>query len=139
EAIDTNLLADTIQITIDCPGTLPEVMADFDQLRIVFANLIRNAGDAMPQGGRLTIRGHSVDDGIEVDFIDTGGGIAPDQLSRIMEPLYSTKAKGLGLGLAIARAILDKHQGKLRVASTPGQSTTFTVRLTTLAPEDKPS
>ena len=66
---------------------------------------------------------------MEVDVADTGVGISPENLSRITEPLYSTKARGLGLGLAIVRAILDKNQGSLRVASEVGRGTTFTVRL----------
>ena len=57
---------------------------------------------------------------------DTGIGIAPSDLGRIMEPLYSTKARGLGLGLAIARSILEKNQGSLQVASEPGRGSTFT-------------
>lgn len=133
EALETNPLVNSVQVATDCPATLPEVLADFDQLRIVFANLIRNAGDAMPKGGRLTIRGRTANGGLEVDVCDTGNGIAPDHLSQIMEPLYSTKARGLGLGLAIARAILEKNQGSLHVVSALGQGSTFTVRLTALA------
>ena len=60
---------------------------------------------------------------------DTGVGIPPDHLARVMEPLYTTKARGLGLGLALARAILEKNRGTLAVASEPGRGTTFTVRL----------
>ncbi len=60
---------------------------------------------------------------------DTGVGIPPEQLARIMEPLYSTKARGLGLGLALARAILEKNDGSLHVASEPGRGSTFTVHL----------
>jgi signal transduction histidine kinase len=83
----------------------------------------------MPEGGRLTIRGRRADGGLEVAVSDTGVGIAPENLARVMEPLYSTKAHGLGLGLALARAILDKHQGSLSAASEPGRGSTFTVRL----------
>ena len=66
---------------------------------------------------------------VEVVVSDTGTGIEPERLGRIMEPLYSTKARGLGLGLALARAILDKNKGSLRVASEAGRGSTFTVRL----------
>jgi len=98
-------------------------------VRIVIGNLIRNAREAMPQGGRLTIDGRPVDDAVEVRVSDTGVGIPPEDLGRVMEPLFSTKARGLGLGLAIARAILDKNKGSLRVASTPGKGSSFTLRL----------
>ena len=64
-----------------------------------------------------------------VDVTDTGTGIPPIELSRIMDPLYSTKARGLGLGLAIVRTILEKNQGTLHVKSEVGTGSTFTVRL----------
>ncbi len=105
-------------------------MGDGDQLRIAFGNLIRNARDAMPQGGRLAISGRAIDGTVEVSVADTGIGIEAKNLTRIMEPLYSTKARGLGLGLAIVRSIVEKNQGSLRVDSQPGKGTTFTVRLT---------
>src|SRR5262249_26316411 len=108
----------------------PPALGDAEQVRIVFANLIRNARDAMSADGRLTIRGRPADGMVEVTFEDTGVGIPAENLSRLTEPLYSTKARGLGLGLAIAKAILDKHDGTLRAASTVGQGSTFTVRLT---------
>src|SRR5207244_2873469 len=122
-------LLENIRLTVDCPLSLPPVLADADQLRIVFSNLVRNAREAMPQGGTLTLAGRCRADGVEVDVADTGIGISPENLTRILEPLYSTKARGLGLGLAIARAILDKNKGTLRVASELGKGTTFTVSL----------
>jgi signal transduction histidine kinase len=134
EALDINPPGDHIEVVIDCPPSLPPVLADFDQVRIVLGNLIRNARDAMPKGGRLVVSGRHQDDVVDVDFADTGVGISPENLSRIIEPLYTTKARGLGLGLAIARAILDKNKGSLRVASEVGRGSTFTVRLSA-APE----
>src|SRR5205823_2109505 len=122
---------DNVRAVTELPADLPDVLADPDQVRIVLSNLVRNAREAMPQGGRLTIRAHAADGAVELAVADTGVGIAPESLSRILEPLYSTKARGLGLGLAIARAILEKNRGNLRVASTPGQGSTFTVRLMT--------
>ncbi len=95
----------------------------------MLANLVRNAREAMPQGGVLSITGRAADGFVEVEVRDTGVGIPPEQLARVMEPLYSTKARGLGLGLAIARAILEKNDGGLRVASEPGKGSAFTVRL----------
>jgi two-component system, NtrC family, sensor kinase len=129
EALDLNPLPDTIQVSLDCPATLPPVLGDFDQLRIVFGNLVRNGREAMPQGGHLSVHGRQVGDSVAIDVADTGVGISPENLSRITEPLYSTKARGLGLGLAIVRAILDKNRGSLRVCSEVGRGTTCTVRL----------
>ncbi len=91
EALDTNPLPDTIQLTLDCPSSLPPALADGDQVRIVFANLIRNAREAMPPGGRLAITARVADGNVRVDVADTGVGIAPEVLGRVMEPLYSTK------------------------------------------------
>jgi signal transduction histidine kinase len=136
EALETNPLPESIRVAVDCPDALPEVLGDIDQVRIVFANLIRNAREAMHQGGSLTLTARADSDQVAVDVTDTGVGIPAENLAHVMEPLYSTKARGLGLGLAIARAILDKNKGTLRVASEPGCGTTFTVTLTArVAPE----
>jgi signal transduction histidine kinase len=134
EALENNPVPENVVVVIDCPPGLPPALADADQVRIVFANLIRNAREAMPQGGRLTITARAVSSpaaGVEVAVSDTGVGIPRERLGQIMEPLYSTKARGLGLGLALARAILEKNQGTLRVVSEPGQGSTFTVFLRT--------
>jgi len=129
EAIEANPPPDTVRVIHDWPADLPPVLADANQLRIVFANLVRNAREAMPQGGTLTLAGRVADGRVEVTVADTGVGIPAEQLLRIMEPLYTTKARGLGLGLALSRAILEKNTGSLHVTSQPGVGTTFTVRL----------
>ena len=134
EVLEMNPSHGGVEVEVDIPAGLSPVLADVDQLRIVFGNLIRNAFDAMPSGGRLVIEARQADGAVEVAIRDSGTGIPPESLSRIMEPLYSTKARGLGLGLAIARSILEKNQGSLRVTSQVGQGSTFTVRLTP-APE----
>jgi two-component system sensor kinase FixL len=128
-ALELNVPGDKVEVVIDIPVSLPPVLADGTQLQIVFGNLLRNARDAMPGGGRLTIEAREVEGTIELAIRDTGVGIPREDLTRIMEPLYSTKARGLGLGLAIARAILDKCQGSLRASSEVGEGSTFTVRL----------
>jgi two-component system, NtrC family, sensor kinase len=131
ELLELTPLPDHVRLVVDLPAGLPAVLADSEQIRIVVGNLVRNAREAMPQGGQLTIRGRVAGDTVEVDVADTGVGIAAENLPRILEPLYSTKARGLGLGLAIARAILEKNRGSLRVVSAPGLGSTFTVCLTT--------
>ncbi len=139
EALETNPVPANVAVDVDYPASLPEVLADLDQLRIVFANLIRNAREAMPEGGRLTIRAQASDGEVAVTVTDTGVGIPPEQLSRLTEPLYSTKARGLGLGLSIARAILEKNGGALRVRSEPGKGSTFTVLLKAAPPGKEPA
>jgi len=130
EVLEINPSGDGVEVTVDFPPGLPHALGDGDQLRIAIGNLIRNARDAMPQGGRIAISGRALDESVELSVADTGVGIEAKDLARIMEPLYSTKARGLGLGLAIARAIVEKNQGTLRATSEPGRGSTFTVRLT---------
>jgi signal transduction histidine kinase len=129
EALEASPPGRSVTVEIDVPESLPPALADADQLRIVFRNLIQNARDAMPEGGRLLIAARACEGVLEVTVTDTGTGIPESDLARITEPLYSTKARGLGLGLAIVRAILDKGMGGLRVESQQGVGSTFTVRL----------
>ncbi|WP_422926295.1 protoglobin domain-containing protein [Singulisphaera sp. PoT] len=129
EALEAYPPSKSIRLLLEFPPSLRDALADADQLRIVFGNLIRNARDAMIHGGDLSISGSDIDDVVEVAVSDTGIGIPEADLSRILEPLYSTKSRGLGLGLAIVRTILDKSGGSLRVDSQLGKGSVFTVRL----------
>jgi signal transduction histidine kinase len=122
-------LPPNIAVHVSCPDSLPHILVDDKQVRIALGNLVRNARDAMPDGGRLEIRAAGGDGTVEIAVADSGVGIPPDQLRRIMEPFFSTKARGIGLGLALTRAILDKNKGSLRVSSEVGQGSTFFVRL----------
>lgn len=122
-------LPDNIAVTVSCPATLPRVLVDEKQVRIALGNLVRNARDAMPDGGRLDITASGADGYVEIAVSDTGVGIPAENLRQIMEPFFSTKARGIGLGLALTRAILDKNSGALRVTSELGRGSTFVVRL----------
>jgi len=130
ESLKHESLPANVEVTVSCPNSVPPVLADGKQLRICLGNLVRNARDAMPTGGRLAISAQAVDGCVEVAIADTGTGIAADKLRHIMEPFYSTKARGIGLGLALTRAILDKNKGSLHVTSEVGRGSTFVVRLT---------
>jgi signal transduction histidine kinase len=136
EALEFNPPPGRVRTELRLPGGLPPVLVDPDQVRIVLGNLLRNAYEAMPSGGAVTVSASAADGAVEVAVADEGVGIPPEQQARVMEPLYSTKARGLGLGLAIARAVLEKNQGRLRLESTPGRGTTFTVRLTAAPPQE---
>lgn len=129
EALEINPPPARVNTKVVCPESLPQVLSDSNQLRIVIGNLIRNASDAMPQGGELMIEGRAGEASVEVIVSDTGVGIPHENLARIMEPLYSTKARGLGLGLSIARSILEKNQGTMHVSSEVGRGSTFVLRL----------
>lgn len=129
QVLELNAVPANVRTTVE--GLAPELCAlgDADQIRIVLGNLVRNACEAMPQGGSLSLSVRRTGPFVEIAVSDTGIGIAAEDLGRIMEPLYSTKARGLGLGLAIVRSILEKNQGSLQVASEPGSGSTFTVQL----------
>lgn len=135
EAVEDSAVPAGIEVVVDCPDDLPLALADSAQLRIALGNLVRNACEAMPDGGRLTVRGRALDGAAEIAVIDTGVGIAAAQLERITEPLYSTKARGLGLGLALARMILERNSATMSVASEPGHGSTLAIRLA-LAPQE---
>jgi signal transduction histidine kinase len=129
ETIDSLQVPRDVAVSIKCPPSLPRALGDTGQLRIVFGNLFRNARDAMPHGGRLTISARRQEERIDISVTDTGDGIPRENLQHIMEPLFTTKARGIGLGLAMARAIVEKHNGQLAVESEPGRGATFTVSL----------
>jgi len=119
----------SIDLEFNMADDLEDVLADEDQLRRAFLNLMKNSLDAMPGGGRLKIVGSSVSDFIEVKIIDTGHGIPGEVLERIFDPFFSTKERGTGLGLALTQQIVMEHKGKIQVESHLGSGTTFVVRL----------
>jgi two-component system, NtrC family, sensor histidine kinase HydH len=102
---------------------------DADQIKQVLINLIKNAAEAMPQGGMITIRTRGERRGIFVEVKDTGQGITQEHLNEIFNPFFTTKEKGTGLGLAVSLKILNDHNGELLVSSQVGEGSVFTVRL----------
>lgn len=108
---------------------LPPVQADFGQMRQAFVNVALNAAEAMGQGGTLTVRSRVADGMAQVEFADTGPGIPPDHLSRILDPFFTTKEKGTGLGLSVVYGLIERHGGKLDIASRVGAGTTVGIRL----------
>jgi signal transduction histidine kinase len=108
----------------------PDIQADCDKLRQVFINLILNAIEAMPAGGKLDIAVRRKDSAtVEIVFQDTGPGIRPEHINSLGKPLFTTKPAGTGLGLAISKRIVEEHKGKLLIESKPGEGTVCTVRL----------
>jgi signal transduction histidine kinase len=112
-------------------NNLPMVMVDGEQIRQVVVNIVLNALQAMPEGGRLEIRASNKGRFVEVEFTDTGSGIPDEIKNKIFDPLFTTKAKGVGLGLSVCKTIMERHQGEIRVESQVGQGTTFTISLPT--------
>jgi PAS domain S-box-containing protein len=140
--IQSHLRNHRITVVRQFAPNVPMLYADRQQLRQVFLNLLANASDAMPQGGTLTVRVATgvlapAVPAIGIAFIDTGVGIAPEDMPKVMEPFFTTKpeGQGTGLGLPICRRIVHEHRGTLELSSTVGQGTTIclTLPITTTA------
>ena len=119
-----------IRVALDLPSALPSVIFDAGQLQQVFFNLIKNALEAMKDGGALAIAIDVTDAEVAISFRDTGSGIPAADLGRLFEPYHTTKGKlGNGLGLMMCRRIVRAHGGEIDVESKEGEGTRFTVRL----------
>ena len=127
----------SIDVVVALPPALPQIQADQYQLMQVFTNLLMNAYEAMSGSGRVTISavrvrledGGDGRDAVQVEIADNGPGIAPDVAERVFAPFFTTKPQGSGLGLAIVRKIVDAHDGRIDLRTTPGQGTTICITL----------
>jgi signal transduction histidine kinase/DNA-binding response OmpR family regulator len=108
---------------------LPEITAVPDQLTQVLLNLIINAVEAMPEGGHLALTTSVADNWLRIAIGDSGPGVSPDDLAKIFEPFYTTKATGTGLGLSVSYGIIQRHGGRIEVSGEPGEGAVFTVSL----------
>lgn len=124
EIEDRNIL-----VELELRKDLPLIEVDRNQLKQAFYNVIKNAFQAMKSGGLLRIRTDQDDCFVSIAFSDTGGGISPENMSKIFEPYFTTKASGSGLGLLIVRRIVREHGGEIDLASDQGRGLTLTVRL----------
>jgi signal transduction histidine kinase len=120
-----------VEVVKELDPSLPRLTADANQLQQVCTNLVVNAIQAMPQGGRLTLRTSLADSQLKLEVQDTGSGISPENMRKLFTPFFSTKkeVKGVGLGLAVSYGIIQRHRGKIEVQSEEGKGTTFTVYL----------
>jgi two-component system, NtrC family, sensor kinase len=118
-----------VRVERDLDRSQPRALADEGQLRQVFLNLLRNSREAMPQGGTLRVGSRAAGDSVEVTITDSGAGIPPEVQGRLFEPFFSTKSGGTGLGLALARQILEAHGGSIICTSTAAEGTTFLLRV----------
>jgi PAS domain S-box-containing protein len=105
----------------------PKMSVDTDKMKRVFINIIKNAVDAMPNGGKLTIESRESNGDLEIVFSDTGAGMSEKTLKSLYRPLFTTKARGMGFGLPICRRFVEAHGGKIQATSTIGKGSTFTV------------
>jgi signal transduction histidine kinase len=136
-----------IHYSADIPDDLPRVMVDAQQIQQVFLNLLLNAVDAMPDGGKLSVQASVSKSSlqglirknlsnepadlryVEILISDSGVGIPPDKLETVFNPFFSTKPNGLGLGLSIVYRIIEEHSGDIRVTSRPSKGTQFRIYL----------
>ncbi|MBI2869539.1 MAG: PAS domain-containing protein [Chloroflexi bacterium] len=121
-----------VQVVKNFPAEDVFIEADERQLRIAIRNIITNAVQAMRGNGTLTLGVRTVDDTVEASFGDTGHGISPENLRKVFEPLFTTKAKGLGMGLTITRLIVERQHGAITLDSRPGSGTTFILKFPAL-------
>jgi signal transduction histidine kinase len=120
-----------VDLEMAVPATLPEVRVDPMQLEQAILEIVSNALDAMPAGGRLGIRAFVAEGEVVVEVSDTGGGIPAEVLPSVCEPFFTTRQEGTGLGLAIAKRYVEQNGGRLEIASRPGEGTTVRLRLPT--------
>jgi len=107
----------------------PKLMIDSSLMRRVFVNLVLNAIQAMPDGGQLTVRASETDHEVLICFQDAGVGIPKENIDKLFIPLYTTKARGAGLGLPVCKRLVEAHGGSITVESKTGEGSAFTVRL----------
>jgi len=132
DALRYTQVPEAVKLSKDINNNLPMVMVDGEQIKQVFLNITLNALQAMGEkGGRLDIRAADKGKFVEVEFIDTGGGIPDEIKKKIFDPLFTTKAKGVGLGLSVCKTIIERHEGDIKVKSQAGKGTTFTISLPT--------
>jgi len=130
ESLSRCTIPGNVELHDEVEPTLPPLKVDPLQVGQVLENLIINAVQAMPTGGGLTLRGgRDIEGTVGLEVADTGEGISPENMKKLFHPLFTTKARGIGLGLVVCQNLIEAHGGRIEVASTPGKGTVFTVRL----------
>ena len=118
-----------IAIMLELDDRVGTIAVDSELLHRALSNLVLNAMDAMPDGGRLVVRSRRDDGRVIIEVADTGSGMTPEECERIFTPYYTSKRHGTGLGLAIVQSVVSDHGGRVTVQSEPGRGTTFVIEL----------
>ncbi|MCX8188518.1 MAG: GAF domain-containing protein [Nitrososphaeria archaeon] len=126
--LSTNKVPENIKVIVNIPSEFT-IDADAESIKRVFTNIIINAFQAMPEGGTLTIYAEKEENKTKIYFKDTGIGIPKENLEKLFQPLFTTKAKGTGLGLAVCKRIVEAHNGTIEVESELGKGTKFIINL----------
>jgi signal transduction histidine kinase len=128
-------IPENVTVTQDLPESLPKLRIDPNQIGQVLVNLLNNAIQAMPKGGAIQVSARiipcSVSQGncVAISVTDTGEGISPENRRKLFQPLFTTKAKGTGLGLVACKNLVEANHGRIDVESSVGEGTTFTLTL----------
>jgi signal transduction histidine kinase len=122
---------DSVTVTLDIPETISPMRVDARQMQQVLGNLISNAVEAMPEGGTLVIRAleNRQEKTVTVIVQDSGHGMGPEVLAHLFQPLFTTKARGIGLGLLVAKNLVQANGGTVEVQSEPGKGAIFSIIL----------
>jgi PAS domain S-box-containing protein len=120
-----------VTVTVELPTDLPPLFVDPQQIKQVLTNLISNAYQALPNGGEVTVTAQTHSNGVSLSLADTGPGMPAEMIAKIFEPLFTTKAKGIGLGLAVSKNLVEINSGKIEVESVEGQGSIFSLILPT--------
>ncbi|MFQ5714407.1 MAG: ATP-binding protein [Candidatus Scalinduaceae bacterium] len=129
EAMSRAKMAENIKVSKNLPSNLPMVMIDANKIGQVFINMIENACQAMPDGGELKISTRESKSFIEIEITDSGCGIPEKAIKKIFDPLFTTKPKGIGMGLAVCHGIIEKHHGTINMKSQEGIGTSILIKL----------
>ncbi|MFL0498625.1 PAS domain-containing sensor histidine kinase [Priestia megaterium] len=128
--INAQAIMNNIQIFLECESDIPHVICEENQLKQVFVNILKNAIEAMPNGGIIDVKIKKKEKNrVSIYFIDQGLGIQEDRLLTLGEPFYTTKEKGTGLGLMVSYKIVESHDGELKISSKVNRGTTVEVIL----------
>jgi signal transduction histidine kinase len=127
-SIDNTEIPSNIKVKTEF-DQVPQIEADSEDLKRIFVNVIHNAVQAMPKGGTLTVSVKKTNGHVELKFSDTGVGISKENMKKLFTPLFTTKAKGIGLGLCICKNIVEAYNGKIEVETEVGKGTTLILKL----------
>lgn len=127
--VQSQAKAQGVEIEAETSGNLSRLRIDADQIKQAVLNLLLNACQAMPEGGRLNVRTRRANGHVEIRVSDTGPGVPEKNIKSIFNPFFTTKDEGTGLGLPLSHAIVEQHGGKIGVESAPGRGSVFTISL----------
>jgi signal transduction histidine kinase/FixJ family two-component response regulator len=129
QLLDSQLKSSRVEVALDLDAAAPPVSLDESSVRSALVNLLLNAIQSMPTGGTLSISTRARGEHLRLEIKDTGCGMTPEQLAQVFEPFYTTKSRGLGLGMPYAKRVVELHGGSIRLESQPSEGTKVEIRL----------